>query len=122
MPEGPRWRHHARVPNAATATHGFIVVDAQTGARLRRGPAVLLAAHVLDCSGAFRTGDRVHIVVRGRDGGQGVLACGTVCCDATDLARACAAHTPVGRADAESAGPKAVMRPADVTLLWTART
>jgi glutamate 5-kinase len=100
--------------------HGFIVVDAETGARLRRGPTALSAAHVLDGSGRFHAGDRVHIVVRGRDGGQGVLASGVVRCSSDDLARWRATIRTSGRCDA--AGEAEVMLAADATLLWTTRS
>jgi glutamate 5-kinase len=95
---------------------GFIVVDAETGRRLRQGSASVTAAEVLDASGAFRAGERVHVVVRGRDGGQGVLAIGVVRSDGAALERA-------GGRDGLAAvpaipGEALVMHAQDVALLW----
>ena len=53
---------------------------------LKRGSTTLPAALVLDSSGGFHAGDRVYVVTRGTDGGQGVIATGTIRCDAIELA------------------------------------
>ena len=64
---------------------GFIVVAAETGKVLRRRPAVVPAAAVLDASGDFREGERIGVVMRGVDGGQGVVAAGAAACDAASM-------------------------------------
>jgi len=67
------------------AVRGFIVVAAETGKVLRRRPAAVPISAVLDVSGDFRAGDRIGVVVRGSDGGQGVVAAGVASCDAASL-------------------------------------
>ena len=67
------------------AMRGFVVVGHETAGRMRREGAALPACAVLDCSGPFAAGDRVCVVVRGRDGGQGVFATGIARCSATVL-------------------------------------
>jgi glutamate 5-kinase len=95
---------------------GVIVITAEAGRALRKGHAGLLAAAVLDCSGAFQAGDRVYIATRGKDGGQSVLATGVIRCGAPVLLRPAA-----GRFDASDPvrlGDLVVMHEQDVQLLW----
>jgi len=91
---------------------GFIVVDAEAARRLRSGPAALRARSVLACSGDFGAGDRVHLVVRGRDGGQGVFAFGIVRCEARSLRRL------AGNRGAGAQDDAVVIDERDVALLW----
>lgn len=97
---------------------GTIVINAQAARALRQRHASVARGDVLWCQGAFRSGDRVYVVVRGDDGGQGVIATGRVACDATALqpfdARAIrTAGTAAGDGDA-----LVVMPAPDIELLW----
>ena len=72
---------------------GTIVVNAKAGRALRKAPADVGAADVLYAVGDFSAGDRVWVVVRGGDGGQGVFATAVAQGDAA----ACNALTPCAR-------------------------
>lgn len=85
---------------------GTVVIDAEAGRALRLGAIDVLGAHVLGGIGAFRAGDRVYVVTRGKDGGQGVIATGIVRTDSDQL----------GHAETEATG--VVMRADDLSLLW----
>ncbi len=97
---------------------GFVVVNADAGRTLRRKPAALRAADVLDCSGGFHAGDTIHVVVRGGDGGQGVIATGIVRFDMAALNQL-KPHAVDARSIA-GAGDEAVVAIAgqDLQLLW----
>jgi len=69
---------------------GTIVVNAKAGRALRQAPADVAASDVLYAVGDFARGDRVWIVVRGGDGGQGVFATAVAQGDAA----ACVTSTP----------------------------
>ncbi|HTA65066.1 MAG TPA: hypothetical protein VK753_06140 [Xanthomonadaceae bacterium] len=91
--------------------NGVIVITAEAGRALRNGRMAPRLADVLDRSGEFHAGDRVYVVVRGHDGGQGVVAAGVIDCDASVLdSRA----TQRGNLEETSA----VMREQDLELLW----
>jgi hypothetical protein len=64
---------------------GFIVISAEAGRALRSRHAPVRAGDVLARSGAFHAGSRVHVVVRGVDGGQNAIATGVIDCDAQAL-------------------------------------
>lgn len=58
----------------AVESRGTIFVNATAGRALRKAPGDVHGRDVIDCAGAFGPGDPVYVVVRGRDGGQLVLA------------------------------------------------
>ena len=66
---------------ARVMTQGVVYIHAEAGRAVRATNAPVAASDVLDCSGAVRAGDAVHVVVRGKDGGQGVVATGVMQCD-----------------------------------------
>lgn len=96
---------------------GTIYIDADAGRTIRHSNGGLLGTHVLNISGEFRAGDSVHLVVRGHDGGQRVIAIATVRCDASALRN-------VGSNAIKSAGiqveydPAIVIAAQDIALLW----
>ena len=97
---------------------GIIIINNKAGRALRKKCAAVLAENVLDCSGRFSAGDRVHVTFRGRDGGQYAIATGLVRCDDTMLRQlmgqpADASNNPVRRDD-----PVIVIQEQDVKLLW----
>jgi len=97
---------------------GTIYINAAAGRALRKERATLLATHVLHCAGDFRAGDRVCLVVRGDDGGQGSIATGIVQCDGDLLRRLCgrpidARDIPIGSDD-----PVVVILAEDMEMLW----
>ncbi len=55
------------------------------GRALRKRTGAVLLSTVVDCSGDFLAGDRVHVVMRAKDGGQYVIATGIVRHDAAKL-------------------------------------
>jgi glutamate 5-kinase len=97
---------------------GTIVIHADAGRALRSGGVALLMAHILDCSGSFRAGDKVYVVVRGADGGQGVIATGVVHCD--DCVSRRDADLTVDAQDTrpESDVSAIVIAAQDLELLW----
>lgn len=72
-------------PRAGPVVHGAIVIAADLGSALRRQPAPVIARDVLGCTGSFCAGDRIGLTVRGKDGGQNVLATAIARCNAEDL-------------------------------------
>ena len=86
---------------------GTIVLDNATGRALRKTPAVVRAANVLDCAGGFDAGDTVYIAFRSVDGGQFVIATGLVGCDERTLRR-----------QMQTRAADAVVQAQDVRLLW----
>jgi hypothetical protein len=64
---------------------GFIVISAEAGRTLRSRHAAVRVGDVLARSGAFHAGSLVHVVVRGIDGGQNMIATGVIDCDAQSL-------------------------------------
>jgi glutamate 5-kinase len=99
---------------------GTIVIHANAGHALRHRCVAVSMADVLDCMGDFRAGDRVHVVVRGSDGGQGVIATGIVRCDAAALKQA--RSGPVGARNLVIDGDDRdiVIAEQDLKLLWPA--
>jgi hypothetical protein len=96
---------------------GFIVISAEAGRALRSRHAVVRVGNVLAHSGAFHAGSRVHVVVRGVDGGQNAIATGVIDCDAQDLPPSLPASTQKH----EEFGPDLagiVIQAKDVELLW----
>ena len=81
---------------------GTIVVNAKAGRALRQSPRDVGADDVLYAVGAFSSGDRVWVVVRGGDGGQGVFATAVAESDAAS----CVSLTPCAR---------------DLRLIWPPR-
>ena len=96
---------------------GFIVISAETGRALRYRHAAVRVGDVLAHSGAFRTGHRVHVVVRGVDGGQNVIATGVIDRDAQALPPSLPASAQDHTND-ESDLAQIVIRSQDVELLW----
>jgi len=102
---------------------GTIVINNQAGRALRKQCVAVLAAHVVDCTGRFRTGDRVYVSFRGKDGGQYVVATGIVRCDEAVLRRVIgqspdARSNLVESADPVEHDPVVVMQEQDLELLW----
>jgi glutamate 5-kinase len=107
---------------------GTIVIINKAGRALRKKCAAVLAENVLDCSGRFSAGDRVHVTFRGRDGGQYAIATGIVRCDDTMLRLlmvqpADARSNPGECADRIERDPierdlVVVIREQDLVLLW----
>jgi hypothetical protein len=89
---------------------GFIVITAEAGHALRTRREVPRLCDVLDRSGDFHAGDRVYVVMRGRDGGQSVVATGVSDRDASELP---STGSPCG--DNHFA-----MRERELQLLWVA--
>ena len=67
--------------------NGSIVLNNPAGRALRRGAADVFARDVLDCAGAFESGDAVYLTFRAADGGQYALATGIACCSGAELRR-----------------------------------
>jgi glutamate 5-kinase len=99
--------------------HGSIVVTAAAGRALRQGHAAVLAGDVLGCAGDFRAGDSVYVVVRGADGGQGVIARGAIRCPAIMLPVKGASPAASSVAD-HPRDSLVVMAEQDLQLLWRA--
>lgn len=93
---------------------GVIVITAESGRALRGQRVAPRVCDVLDRSGDFRVGDRVYIVVRGRDGGQAVVASAAARCDATALP---ATGVGIGVIDAAMN----VVHEQGLELLWAAQ-
>jgi glutamate 5-kinase len=102
-----------------TAVRGTIVIHADAGRALRKKRAALLAMHVHYCMGDFRIGDKVYVVMRGEDGGQGVIATGIVRCDAAVLQQAKGRSIDPCNIPIESSEPAVVISEQDLELLWT---
>jgi hypothetical protein len=105
---------------SAELTRGNVVICNAAGRALRKKPASVRVCDVLWCYGNFNTGDSVYISFCGADGGQSVIATGTVACAKSEL------DIKIGppRADSWLVGPNAkddlsVVIPAEqVQLLW----
>jgi glutamate 5-kinase len=97
---------------------GTIVVTADAGRPLRKQRATLRTMDVLDCSGDFRAGDTVYVVVRGTDGGQGVVATGIVRYDAAALRLVKGRSIAADGMRNESDDPALVIAEQDLRLLW----
>jgi len=97
---------------------GTIYINAAAGRALRKERAALLTTHVLHCAGDFRAGDRVYLVVRGDDGGQGSIATGIVQCDGALLWRLCGRSTDACDIPIEKDDPFVVMLAQDMEMLW----
>lgn len=67
---------------------GTIYIHAEAARALRSGERDLRVADILDCAGRFESDDGVHVVLRGADGGQGVVASATVRCAIEPLQQA----------------------------------
>ena len=101
-------------------TRGNVVLCNAAGRTLRKKAASVRVCDVLWCYGNFSTGDSVYIAFCGADGGQSVIAIGTVACGKSEL------EIKIGplRADLSLAGPDAkddlsVVIPAEqFRLLW----
>jgi glutamate 5-kinase len=100
-----------------TEIRGTIVINADAGRVLRRRRTTLLAADVLHCAGDFRAGDKVYVVVRGPDGGQGVVATGVVRCAANMLQAICGSIRSDDCAVDHRQSP-VVVDEQDLALLW----
>ena len=87
-------------------TRGSIVLNNAAGRSLRRRPATVCAADVLDCAGGFSAGDTVYVTFRAVDGGQFVIATGVIGCDEITLRQQMRSTATV------------VIRETDVKLLW----
>ncbi len=101
-----------------TAVRGTIVIHADAGRALRKKRVALLATHVLNCVGDFRAGDKVYVVMRGEDGGQGVVATGIVRCDAAVLQQAEGRSIGPHNIPIESTEPVVVIPEQDLELIW----
>ena len=88
---------------------------------LRKGGAALLTTHILDCMGSFHAGDRVYVVVRGDDGGQGVFANGIVRCDESVLRYARDRSIDPRNSPTSIDEPVVVIAAEDLELLWHPR-
>ena len=103
---------------AGADVRGTIVIDNAAGRALRKKRVAVLVAHVLDCAGGFRSGDRVCVSFRGRDGGQYAVAMGIVCCDEAVLLERKARPADATRNAVEGDGSDVVIREQDLELLW----
>ncbi len=97
---------------------GTIFIHANAGHALRHGCVTLRSSDVLDCMGGFHAGDRVHVVVRGGDGGQGVIATGIARCDADALRQARSRSIEARDPPMENDDRGIVMDAQDMELLW----
>jgi glutamate 5-kinase len=95
---------------------GTILINNAAGRALRKKRADVRAADVLDCVGGFQAGDTVYVTFRGVDGGQFVVATGTVRCDESAL-RGMTARSNGDRVNA-SDDANIVIRAQDMDLLW----
>jgi glutamate 5-kinase len=64
---------------------GSVVIDSRAAKALRTRGTPLTADGVLRNAGGFRAGDAIHVVQRGVDGGQRVVARGIAACSAAEL-------------------------------------
>jgi glutamate 5-kinase len=97
---------------------GAIVINANAGRALRKKRAALLAADVVNCAGDFGAGDKVYVVVRGEDGGQSVIATGTVRCDEGVLQQVRERSAAAYNVPIEGNAPAVVIPEQDLQLLW----
>ncbi len=97
---------------------GTIVINAEAGRTLHKQRDALMAADVLDCAGGFRAGDTVYVVVRGDDGGQGVIATGIARCDASMLLQTKDRSIDVRTEAIEGDDASVVIHAKDLRLLW----
>jgi glutamate 5-kinase len=104
-----------------TVVKGTIVINADAGRVLRKQRSALLTTHILDCAGDFHVGDKVHVVVRGEDGGQSVIAAGVVRCDESVLRHAKSRSIDTRKLIVDSDHPSVVIAEEDLQLLWTSR-
>jgi glutamate 5-kinase len=100
---------------------GTIVINADAGRALRKHGGALLTTHILGCAGDFHVGDKVHVVVRGDDGGQSVIGSGIVCCDESVLTQAKSRSVGARCVPIESGTPAVVIAEPDLHLLWSQR-
>ena len=100
---------------------GIIVINNDAGRALRRKPAEVRVAHVLDCTGGFRTGDKVYVTFRTSDGSQFVIATGIVCCDEASLQEKAARMHSLRNGVNQGGDADVVIREQDVELLWPVR-
>jgi glutamate 5-kinase len=100
---------------------GTIVIHADAGRALRKKRVALLTTHVLNCAGDFRAGDKVYVVVRGEDGGQGVVATGIIRCDAAVLQQGKGRSIDQRDIPIESNEPVVLIPEQDLELLWPSR-
>jgi len=107
---------------AGADVRGTIVINNEAGRALRKKRVAVLAAQVLDCVGDFRTGDRVCVAFRGKDGGQYAVATGIVRCDEAMLRRTKGKSADAHGNPAENDGFDVVIREQDLELLWSSTT
>jgi glutamate 5-kinase len=86
---------------------------------LRKQRATLWTMDILDCIGGFRAGDRVYVVVRGADGGQGAIATGIVRYDASALRLVKGRSIASGDGKNENDDSSPVIAEQDLHLLWS---
>lgn len=97
---------------------GIIVINAEAWRTLRKQRDALMATDVLDCAGGFRAGDTVYVVVRGDDGGQGVIATGIARCDASMLLQTKGRSIDMRTESIENDDACVVIDANDLRLLW----
>jgi glutamate 5-kinase len=97
---------------------GTVVIDAKAGRALRKQCRALLTTDVLGCAGEFRAGDHVYIVVRGVDGGQGVIATGIVRYDQPALMQVKGQSIDPHEVPNAGNDPAVVILEQDLRLLW----
>jgi glutamate 5-kinase len=103
------------------AVQGTIVITADAGRALRKQRAAVLVVDVLWCSGDLCPGDQVHVVVRGADGGQGVIATGIIRCSAGELKKGVEAAVAASGTRSAIVNLVVVIAEQDLTMLWPAR-
>ena len=97
---------------------GTIVINAEAGRTLCHQRDALMAIDALDCAGGFLAGDTVYVVVRGNDGGQGVIATGIARCDASMLLQTKGRLIDVRTETIENDDACVVIHANDLRLLW----
>jgi glutamate 5-kinase len=104
-----------------TVTTGTVVVNGIAGRALRKQPADVRLADVLDCSGRFATGDVVYVALRAKEGSQYAVATGLVRCSDAELRRMMATRSTPSDRPPRGGDADIVIRGQDVTVLWPAR-
>lgn len=97
---------------------GTLYVNADAGRIVRKTMGAVLMAHVLDWAGDFRAGDKVFVVVRGEDGGQGVVAAGFVRFDMSALFHAMSQLAMAGETPIGTEPMAVVIAKQDLQLIW----